>query len=745
MVSLKDVSIRTKLILLTTICAALVLILSTAAFVIYNVATIRESKVEQLRSQARMLAFNSTAVLTFRDSLAGEQLLTSLQLHPAVEVAGLYDSSGECISTYQRAGQEELPPHILRRQEGYRFTSSGYLELCEQVIDGDEVVGTLFLRSNMTDLQEKLQAYAKIVITVLLCGLAAAVVLALLVQKAIAVPIENLARTAQEISSAEDYSIRVDPKSNDEIGLLYRSFNQMLDQVQTSRQALRSAVANMSHEIRTPINAILGFAELLLKGADEGDPRQRQDYLQTIVASGKHLLDLINDILDFSKIESGQLELEMARCSPHRIIAEVTSVLRVRAQEQRLSLEYEWGTPIPESIMTDEGRLRQMLINLVGNAIKFTYTGGVHIVARMTGTPKRPQLAIDVIDSGIGIPSDKLQHIFQPFVQADNTVTRRFGGTGLGLAITRQIAAKLGGELTVHSELGKGSTFTITIDVGSLDGVPVLSHPQADVAQSRAITRPMTPPNLPGVRILVVEDGSTNRKLIRLILARSGAHVTLAENGKIGLELALKQEFDVILMDMQMPVMDGYTATTKLRDLGVKTPVIALTAHAMKGDEQRCRDAGCSVYLTKPIDGEKLLNTVADTLQGELGQSEPAAKPAEPATIPNPLISSLPLDDPEFCDIAREFVDRALEQSRNMRRAWESQDLDSLADLAHWFKGAAGTAGYHALTEPSRKLERMVKDRDLDHIEPALVALTDLIERLQAPENANEQRLSTPL
>ena len=241
----------------------------------------------------------------------------------------------------------------------------------------------------------------------------------------------------------------------------------------------------MSHEIRTPLNAILGFADLLRKGAGWDDENERQEYLDTIHTSSKHLLGLINDILDLSKIEAGRMDVERLRCSPHALIAEVISVLRVRAQEKRLSLEYRWSSGMPESIETDSSRLRQLLMNLVGNAIKFTKTGKIEVVAYLCDQGSKTLLAIEIRDSGIGIPAEKLGSIFDPFVQADSSVTRQFGGTGLGLAISRRIVTALGGTLTVQSELGKGSVFTATIDPGRLDRVPLLEFGSTDCAEYR--------------------------------------------------------------------------------------------------------------------------------------------------------------------------------------------------------------------------------------------------------------------
>jgi CheY-like chemotaxis protein len=251
----------------------------------------------------------------------------------------------------------------------------------------------------------------------------------------------------------------------------------------------------------------------------------------------------------------------------------------------------------------------------MGNAIKFTQHGSVRLVCRLEGMPDAPRMAFDVVDTGIGIAPDKLESIFDAFVQADSSVTREFGGTGLGLAISRRIAKALGGDIAVHSVPGQGSTFTATIEIGSLEGVAILEASAADALASQPPENPVQNRSLPPCRILVVDDGSTNRKLISLFLRKAGAQVVLAENGQIGVDLASREGFDAILMDMQMPVMDGYEATRRLRAAWFRGPIIALTAHAMTDDRQKCLEAGCSDYMSKPIERDKLLALVARSSQ----------------------------------------------------------------------------------------------------------------------------------
>jgi PAS domain S-box-containing protein len=533
------------------------------------------------------------------------------------------------------------------------------------------------------------------------------------------------------------------------------SRQQAADALRNAKEAAEAAshaksafLANMSHEIRTPLNAILGFTDVVVNGADV-TLRQR-DYLQTIYDSGRHLLMLINNVLDLSKIESGQMQVEKVRCSPHEMIAATIAILRVPAQERRLMLEYFWKSEIPDSIETDPARLRQILMNLVGNAIKFTEVGSVQVAARIvhgdSAQGHAPQLVIDVIDTGVGIDSQAAQRIFDPFVQADSSITRRFGGTGLGLSISRRLARLMDGDLVVSSEVGRGSIFTLTVPTGSLAGVRLAQRAQADVAPSSPKLDQRKLPTLPPCRILLVEDGATNRKLITLVLERAGASVRCAENGQAGLDAIAGEPFDVVLMDMQMPVMDGYTATRELRRTGRTLPVIALTAHAMAGDEKKCREAGCSGYLTKPIDRAQVIAAVAAALSGaEIPVSHKgfAAIQKRPEAVHHavvseaqsekPIVSRLPADDVEFCEIIEEFVGRFEAKLSELKSAVNDGDFGRVAELAHWIKGAGGTAGFDDLTRPAAELEKTAKAGQPEQLAPLLDRLTSLSTRLQVP------------
>ncbi len=489
-------------------------------------------------------------------------------------------------------------------------------------------------------------------------------------------------------------------------------------------------LANMSHEIRTPLNGILGFTEVLLRDRGQIAADQQHEYLYTIRKSGQHLLALINDILDISKIEANQLNVESIPCCPQQIIAEAVSVLRVGAMEKGIGLDYRWQGTIPKVIHTDPYRFKQLLMNLVGNAIKFTHQGEVLIVARVDRSEECPALVVEVRDTGIGIPQEKLDLIFQPFVQADDSVTRRYGGTGLGLAIGRKISIALGGDLTASSVVGAGSTFTVRIAAGDLSAADELAAPSAsagaDVRDDRASTC-----DLDGLKVLVVDDGDTNRKLIRVLVERSGAKVRTAENGQMALDLAGGAVFDVILMDMQMPVMDGYTATAALRERGFAGPIIAITAHAMKGDRRKCEQAGCSGYLSKPIDSEQLLKALAECKAPRRSAERAEWVRAAAVARELPLIRSLlPTHDDELRAIVSEFLDTLDAQLSAMQLAWDQGDCEELARLAHWLKGAAGTVGFGCFTEPASNLETLARNRELPEAQSVLLSIHELQQRL---------------
>ena len=403
---------------------------------------------------------------------------------------------------------------------------------------------------------------------------------------------------------------------------------------EAANRAKSEFLANMSHEIRTPMTAILGYADLML---DENVGRTTREHVVVIKRNSEHLLGLISGILDLSKIEAEKLQIEPTRCSPAQLVAEVASLMRPQAAAKQLALKTELAPSLPETVLTDPLRLRQILVNLVGNAIKFTDQGEVRLAVRLNADSGRLSLCFDVTDTGIGMNEEQIGKLFKPFSQVDSSSTRKFGGTGLGLCISKNLAEALGGSIEVRSQPGKGSTFSLMIDPGPLDGMQMMPNAQESMLDSLPTTTAAASEKivLHG-RILLAEDGLDNQRLVSLLLRTAGAVVSAVENGQLAVEAALAareagEPFDLLLMDMQMPVMDGYEATRKLRKLDYTGNIVALTGHAMAADCQKCLDAGCNDYLSKPFQMSDLLKMAARHItvekEGKPVYSHPTADP----------------------------------------------------------------------------------------------------------------------
>ena len=404
------------------------------------------------------------------------------------------------------------------------------------------------------------------------------------------------------------------------------------EQAESANRSKSEFLANMSHEIRTPMTAILGYAEILAEQLEKGStPTSSTECINTIRRNGEHLLSIINDILDISKIEANKMTAEKINVAPMQLVQEVVDLMRVKSNAKGLILKTKFDSDAPQVIQTDPTRLRQILVNLVGNAIKFTEIGGVTINVRMDENQPH-QIYFDVIDTGIGLRDDQFANLFRSFEQADTSMTRKFGGTGLGLRISKRLAEILGGSITAASATGGGSVFTASVAVGSLapvDSVKVLSNSNSNLSldpnhEEHSVPKASMPnaDALAGYRILLVEDGPDNQRLISFLLRKAGATVEILENGKLAVErftvdgtlsgeLSKVLDFDLILMDMQMPEMDGYEATRMLRQKGCLIPILAVTAHAMDLDRTKCLEAGCDVRLTKPLDKNSLIQACA--------------------------------------------------------------------------------------------------------------------------------------
>jgi PAS domain S-box-containing protein len=560
------------------------------------------------------------------------------------------------------------------------------------------------------------------------------------------------------------------------------------EEAEAANRAKSEFLANMSHEIRTPMNAILGFTELLKRGYSKGE-RESTRYLDTIHASGRHLLSLINDILDLSKVEAGRLEVESVACAPHVLVRQAVQALAVKAQEKGIGLAFAMRRPPPAQVLSDPARLRQILLNLLSNAIKFTEKGGVRVVIDYESAGPGARYVIEVHDTGIGVAADKLESLFDPFTQADASITRRFGGTGLGLTISRKFARAMGGDIVASSRPGEGSVFTVSFDPGPPGDAPRLTEAELREGDDPASAPGRPQWRIPAARVLVVDDGAENRELVALVLGEQGLWVDEAENGQVALDKAAAGNYDLVLMDMQMPVLDGYGATRELRRRGFDRPIVALTANAMAGYEKEVQAAGCSAYVTKPVDIDLLLETVAGFLggtrvaAGDAAGTDTAATPAPDARAPGapaalpphaalppapvvvaaPVVVPAPVAVPEamvapgavvprtpqvpdapmvsrlagrarMVPVIRSFVARLGERVGAAAQAAATGDAVAVAQFAHWLAGSAGTLGYDAFTEPARRLEHCAQHGDTPGVAAAMGEIRALAARVVAPE-----------
>ena len=454
--------------------------------------------------------------------------------------------------------------------------------LCAPALSGDTLLGQIALANAPRDYTEQDLAFLERLATFY----------ALAVQKKRAQQDLQLAKEQAELATTEITDV------NRQLQISTEHARLLAHEATLANRAKSEFLANMSHEIRTPLNAIIGFADLLQQ---EPLAEHQLEYISIVRNSSSDLLNLINDVLDFSKIEAGKLQLDLNVTPLEDILAGVDSMMRLLATKKGIHFDVTRDNSLPLCLKTDSNRVLQCLINLINNAIKFTEHGHVHVHVSTDEGLDQPALRFAVEDTGVGIEPEKLQLIFDAFAQADGSTSRKYGGTGLGLAITKRLAEALGGGVDVQSAPGRGSTFSIILPIGLSEATAM--QPQSDPSDTQ--TPAPHQDNFTG-KILVAEDNPSNQRLIEILLTKVGLDVTMVADGRAAIDAARNESFDLILMDIQMPDMNGHDATRKLRRLGIRTTIIALTANAMKGDEQRCRDAGCDDYLPKPIDARRL-------------------------------------------------------------------------------------------------------------------------------------------
>lgn len=479
-----------------------------------------------------------------------------------------------------------------------------------------------------------------------------------------------------------------------------------------SNQAKSSFLAHMSHEIRTPMAAVLGFAETLLD--PEQSASERRAAVQRILRSGNHLLQIINDILDVSKVEAGKLNAEKIAVPVFQLLADVEAVVSVKARDKGLAFGIAFNRGIPTQITSDPVRLKQILINLCGNAVKFTDTGAVRIHVACNRMGER--IEFDVMDSGIGLTPEQSGKLFQAFSQADASTTRRYGGTGLGLSLSKKLATLLGGDLVlVSSSLGQGSHFRLTVATGSLANAEFVDDGERRmraVSQHGADVHSFIFDKVAGT-VLLAEDTEELQALVALHLRKMGADVTVVGNGQEVLSATSGRVFDLVLMDMQMPVMGGLEATRRMRATGYVGPIVALTANAMSDDVRRAHEAGCNTVVTKPINWKLLAEVVSVHL--------PAANAIAMTTAP--LTSELLEQEPDMFDLVAKFVRDLPGRIAEIEVLVAAENWPKVLQEAHKLKGMGGNFGYPLVTELSGELEARVKGGEARGVHESLMKL----------------------